>query len=372
MIAINTKAVIKQALYTFLSPFCHSLKKTEVSATALEKAYALLESIHPSYNNSCIRKNEISKNIDTDLQIIVPAYNVEAYIRQCIDSILAQQTKYSFSITIINDGSTDHTADYIEKYRDKSNVTIIHQENGGSSKARNTGLKTLHAKYILFVDGDDRLEQGAIECLIHKAGQTQADIIEGGYIAFQDDNILYKRQPQQTDDLAKSQLSGFPWGKIYKASLFATIGFPDRYRFQDTINTLILFNKCTRVAALPDIVYGYRKNNAGISATSVGDKRCLDTIWISRQLLKDGEQLQIKRDILYSEFLLRQIAVNYKRVHTLHNKAIDRAVFTIAMAWVQEYSNKELPTDNSYKALDKALRQQDYNAYKLFCKLQAW
>lgn len=96
------------------------------------------------------------------LSIIIPAYNAEAYLPQCLDSILAQKHQ-GCEVIVVDDGSTDGTAALLERYPD---VKIVHQENHGMSTARNRGLDEARGEYILFVDSDDLLTDGALATLV--------------------------------------------------------------------------------------------------------------------------------------------------------------------------------------------------------------
>ncbi len=96
------------------------------------------------------------------LSIIIPAYNAESYLPQCLDSILAQKHQ-GCEVIVVDDGSTDSTAALLERYPD---VKVVHQENHGMSTARNRGLDEARGEYILFVDSDDLLTAGALETLV--------------------------------------------------------------------------------------------------------------------------------------------------------------------------------------------------------------
>lgn len=96
--------------------------------------------------------------------LIIPAYNVEKYIKKCLDSVL-DQTYNNYEIIIINDGSTDNTSKILESYKSNKKIKIINQENKGLSNARNTGVSNAKGDYILFIDSDDFIEKELLEIL---------------------------------------------------------------------------------------------------------------------------------------------------------------------------------------------------------------
>ena len=96
--------------------------------------------------------------------LIIPAYNVEKYIKKCLDSVL-NQTYNNYEIIIINDGSTDNTSKILESYKSNKKIKIINQENKGLSNARNTGVSNAKGDYILFIDSDDFIEKELLETL---------------------------------------------------------------------------------------------------------------------------------------------------------------------------------------------------------------
>ena len=120
---------------------------------------------------------------DLKISVIRPAYNAEKYLTATLDSVVSQTMPDSdYEIIIVNDGSSDHTADILEKYKNLySNITVINKENGGPSSARNTGLATANGKYIYFFDADDLLINNALEAMFTKAVTESADLVIGTY-----------------------------------------------------------------------------------------------------------------------------------------------------------------------------------------------
>lgn len=171
-------------------------------------AREILTNFQACPQGSCFANNVIEAR--KDLQIIIPAYNAEKYIGECLKSVLCQKTKYSVLATVINDGSTDNTAEVIQNIvrgGGKIEIEVISQENRGFSGARNAGLKTIKGKYIMFLDSDDILPDNTIEIMIDAAYRDNTDIVQGSWYEFDD--------MHRTENIVSSdQLSGYPWGKI--------------------------------------------------------------------------------------------------------------------------------------------------------------
>lgn len=121
------------------------------------------------------------------VSVIVPAYNIEDYIGNVIDSIIGQ-TYLNWELILINDGSKDCTGDICEEYAKKDNrIRVIHKENGGLVGARKSGLKEAEGEYIFYVDGDDWITSDALELLCECAKRENADIVIADYIHVQGD-----------------------------------------------------------------------------------------------------------------------------------------------------------------------------------------
>lgn len=115
------------------------------------------------------------------ISIIVPVYNVENYLRDCLDSLVAQ-TFYDIEIICINDSSTDNSAKILEEYASRDNrIRIINQPNQGPSVARNKGILEAKGEYIFFVDSDDRIEPNTCELLFNRIFETDADLVLFSY-----------------------------------------------------------------------------------------------------------------------------------------------------------------------------------------------
>lgn len=322
----------------------------------VEQAERVLSEINPDTGKSCLCKNEI--NPVHDLHIIVPVYNTAQYVVECLDSILYQETKYSIFISIINDGSTDNSKSALDTYISsltgsplQHKLAIIHQSNQGPSAARNTALKNIVGRYVMFVDSDDRLMPGAIESLMSAALSNNADIAEG--------------------NSTSGSCYGFAWGKVYDAELFRNIHFPPGYWFEDTINALFLYHICRKRITIKGVYYYYRPNESSIMNTFKGTSRSIDSLWVSRRVLSDYFSSGHKAtEPLFRSFLQDAISTA-SHIHTIQQKDALQAVFVIQCSIAHKFFGdmlsdtmniKSLPLDLMFMAL--ALKDQDYRRFR--------
>ncbi len=127
------------------------------------------------------------------ISIIIPVYNVEDYLRECIDSVI-NQTYKNLEIILVDDGSTDSSGAICDEYAEKdSRIRVIHKENSGPSATRNVGIKNAEGKYIYFLDSDDYLTDNAIELLVNTAEVNDADLVFFDAYSFSDDGSPVKQ-----------------------------------------------------------------------------------------------------------------------------------------------------------------------------------
>ncbi len=166
-----------------------------------------------------------------EISIIIPAYNVEKYIKETLDSIFIQTFK-NFEIIIIDDGSTDNTGVFAEEYKKKymQNMKIVYQKNQGQSAARNNALKYIEGKYISFVDADDILEKDFFSKLYDACEMNNADMAICGYKKFisETKQIVYIRNPVNWDVQFNNKRHIFhysPCGKLFRSSYIINYNF---------------------------------------------------------------------------------------------------------------------------------------------------
>lgn len=353
----------------------YSLKKTNINLD-FEQAEKNLSGFSANPATSCICENFISENPEYDLQIIVPVYNTEKYLEECLESISNQQTKYNFFVVAVNDGSTDSSREILKKYKSNPQIKIIDQENKGLSGARNSALKNINARYVMFVDSDDRMAENAIENLVSIADNFSADIVEGSYYYFENEKIISANIKKISYSI--KALHGFAWGKVFKAELFRHIHFPEKFWFEDTVLFLILFFMAKKVATISDIVYWYRQNNEGITFTSGKNFKSLDTYWITKQLLKDRNTLGMECDTNLYEAILQQSIHNFKRISSLCEIEIDKSFFEATRFLLAQYFNNSANPDGmadwkystaqkKFRNVENAIRKNNFYAFVAAC-----
>lgn len=363
------KALFKLHLNSFLYILAKRLYKrctrNNFNEQEVTNAWNVLHNYHKDVKTSAITQNTI--DIKFDLHIIIPVYNVEKYILSCIESILSQKTRYSYFITIINDGSIDNSRKLLGRYEHIPNIEIIDQKNRGLSGARNRGLQVIKGKYVTFIDSDDLLNENAINNLLNAAIKYNADIVQGGYNTISEKNEFLESFTgnfiiSEKDD---SFLKGFPWGKIFKSDIFKNIHFPEQYWFEDTICAFILFPLSKVKVRIEDIVYNYRINKRGITFTSIGKPKILDTLYITNSLLEDVSTFEYSKSNEFYTKVFQQIKMNQNRISTIHKKDIQMAAFIIHCYFIEHYFTSQilLSEEYRYKEIEYAIKNHNYKLY---------
>lgn len=225
------------------------------------------------------------------VSVIIPVYNAQNYLRQCVDSVL-EQTFGDLEIVLVNDGSTDLSPQICKEYqsRDKR-ISSFDTANNGLSAARNFGIDKSTGEYILFVDADDELYPHAVEHLVEVIESSGASIACGAWINSSDkpglvsENSVVKircGKDHCVDVLfQKSGTDNAAWAKLYKRALFDTMRFSNcMYEDLDLFPRLLL--SVDKVAISSNIVYFYRKHN-GSFLNSWSDSR-RDIIKVTQRL----------------------------------------------------------------------------------------
>ena len=264
-------------------------------------------------------------------------------------------------MTVVNDGSPDHSRELLRKYEGLPNVQIIDQENRGVAAARNAGLRHIRGEYVMFVDSDDSLRPGAVEALMNTAKEHNCDIVQGGYIITTPGRPASTRQYK--DEEHNSFLTAVPWASVMKAKLFEHVGFPEGYWYEDSVMTSVIFELAHSIRTSSQIVYNYNRTFGSVTVTSRVSPKAMDSFYVKRRLLKDCRQLGlIKKQSVYEKFL---IGIEPVLIFTtsIPNRNVWYEVFWQLVALKEEYF-PDSHTERDYEQpLEDALVAHDYKAY---------
>ncbi len=227
---------------------------------------------------------------DNLISIIVPVYNVENYIKKCLDSLI-KQTYKNIEIIVVNDGSQDESEIIIQKECElDKRVLYFKKKNGGLGSARNYGLERAKGKYVCFVDSDDWVSPDFVEQLIGPLIETNSDISICNMNYIFEDGSSRNRTPKinQVEILDKNSaidelLEGKKFrfhacNKMFSMNLFDDVCFKEGKLFEDVFTTYKLFNKCHQVALVPKTLYFYLQSRQGSILTSKFNERKFDIL----------------------------------------------------------------------------------------------
>ncbi|WP_345768832.1 glycosyltransferase family 2 protein [Citrobacter amalonaticus] len=231
--------------------------------------------------------NARSLNQEVLLSIIIPVYNVDKYVDQCLKSLLAQTSNNYLKqceVIIVNDGSTDFSAEILSRYElTYPCVKVINKSNGGLSDARNLGIENANGFYYAFIDSDDVVDNQFIKIIIDCIQRQEFDILTFNFTKFYLDSDLRKYKHNTTiPDLIKTDAEYysfkpvFAWNKIYKRSLFINTKFQKGLYYEDVALIPLLIEKAEHHFHLNYNCYYYRQRKGAI--TFYQDNKYLDIL----------------------------------------------------------------------------------------------
>ena len=237
------------------------------------------------------------------ISVVVPVYNSETYLPQCIQSILAQ-TYRNIDVIVVDDGSVDTSGIVCDEYAKSDNrVRVIHTENQGALLARMTGVKYARGEYFCFIDSDDWIEEDYLECLIAPFGKYDIDISVTSYCLEESNKIPWIKFLQADSGVLDFQQAlrwmfegiYFDWafhGKLYKKSLFdSPIHWHTNISYgEDTEVNWYLFQRAQKIFYAPMYLYHYRMHSDSL----MHQKFTLDRLAYLDRLLMILEQIESK------------------------------------------------------------------------------
>ena len=210
-----------------------------------------------------------------DVSIVVPIFNVETYLRKCLDSLYAQADD-TMEVILVNDGSTDRSPIICEEYCGQHPGTLyINKVNGGLSDARNAGVRAATGRYIYFLDSDDWLAPHAIRTLYDFAETNRCEVVQGGFYYASDNRLEYddslkapltlNREEAMREIIRQKTVKNFAWGKLYKSDIVLDTPFREGVFFEDAFWQHLVIHKTVRYGIIPTPLYHYRQRTDSIS-----------------------------------------------------------------------------------------------------------
>ena len=233
---------------------------------------------------------------DIQVSVIVPVYNVEAYLPACLDS-LVNQTLTDIEILVVNDGSTDGSAAIAKEYAARdARIRVFDKENGGLSDARNYALPHARGEYVAFVDSDDYVDTTMYATMMDKARETDADVVVCAYaeihrgtvtpLSFAEEMTYYGHSVTESPRLLDSA-NTYAWNKIYRRSFWMEHGFtfPVGQWYEDSAVIYNVLGSANRVDCVDRPFYYYTVKRAG-SITGAVNERVFDALLSVESILR--------------------------------------------------------------------------------------
>lgn len=253
------------------------------------------------------------------ISVIIPVYNVEKYLSECLDSVI-RQTYANLEIILVDDGSTDTSGVLCDEYAKKDErIKVIHKPNGGLSSARNSGLNVFSGEYFSFVDSDDVIDKKYIQTLYDNVKRENCNLSVCSYLRFNDDVIEQEEIKKEYSlftgkECFQKILDGqidltVAWGKLYKRDFFGAFRFNEGQNNEDELyaNNFIFVKK---IVYTPSRLYFYRNNersiiNSGFSLSKLSAVEALESR--EKFLLEHGFEEYVhqnRKNLLYKIIFL--------------------------------------------------------------------
>ena len=242
-----------------------------------------------NFKEEFIKKYEayvMKNNISPEVSIIIPCYNVQEYIEECISSVIKQTFK-NIEIILINDGSSDLTFNILQAFGEiDKRIILINQENKGVSNARNKGLEIAKGKYITFLDSDDWIDEDYIEKLYAAVSKNSCDIAVSDMIRKRQNSQKYRLKFNEEKiytslsdkiNITRVPVCCYLCGKLFKKELINNFKFKENVYFEDMLLLPEVLKKSDKLITVPNTNYYYRVNKNSIVKKNQSPKKQLDS-----------------------------------------------------------------------------------------------
>ena len=327
--------------------------------------------------------------MDAKISVIVPVYNQEKYLEECIESII-NQTYKNLEIILVDDGSTDDSLKICKKYKkiDKR-IKIVEKENGGLSTARNAGLAIATGDYIMFCDSDDYYLPKTCELMEKEITSKDADYVIGNYINCTEegklwknpifDKKLYPNFKVEINDYTKSFyiMSSSVCNKCFRKS------FLDEHEFkfveglpaEDAIFTTACFVKSTKVYYIKDIIYAYRQRNAGTSISTNNDVEYFRGISKAYYIIYHNFKFNSDNKFYQYFYLKSLFYIMYKFIDSTKLTYEEKEEVLSIMRWFCRLSielNIQYNADNEFFKIIQSINKKKYKKAIEACQIMAF
>lgn len=304
------------------------------------------------------------------ISVIVPIYNAESYLEECIDSIIGQ-TYNNLEVILVNDGSRDQSLQICKEYEKKDErIIVINKPNSGVSETRNIGLKKSTGDYITFVDSDDFLNIDAYKIAMKYLTNQDYDIIEYSYYSLFPNGNLTKKQLNNDiaqgsgkilEYLVKGENSVHAvWNKVYKKNIISNLEFREFNYSEDYYFNIEVATRAATKIVINDFLYFYRQVPNSLMNSNFSPQK-LDRISVRNEILRD---LMIGKYSYLSKYVVLNLVLNiYTTIIELF-RSKGKPHFKYL-----SYLEKEFKLN--YKKLDKSFIKKNTN-YKVYIRLKAY
>lgn len=214
------------------------------------------------------------------ISIIIPVYNVEAYLERCLNSVV-KQTYDTIEILAVNDGSTDRSLKILYKYQAQdARIKVLNKTNGGQASARNLGIKEANGAYLMMLDSDDYLDVHAVQVCVDAILQESCDLIVFDF--YQVEGKGHKKWIH--NGVALNDAGTVPWNKCYKKELWDRFHFPVGYWYEDLGIIPVIVAHAEKVRKIDQALYYYETTRAGSQTNSLNLSRLYDSITMTKQV----------------------------------------------------------------------------------------
>lgn len=302
------------------------------------------------------------------VSIIIPIYNMEKYLKRCLDSVLAQTYSHT-EILLIDDGSTDDSKQIAMAYQDPR-IQYFYKENGGQASARNFGLDKMNGKYVIMVDSDDYLHPELITRCLEEVEQTEADLV-----IFTSYNVN-QAGDQQYIPRSRGELildaGSVPWNKFYLATLWENCRFPDGFWYEDLGIVPVVCLKAKLPVMISDALYYYQVDREDSQSNIQDPQKFLDVAKmlanVEAELEKWGllEQNRTALTYLYIEHLIYRLVL--RKVIYVPDKTVRRQL----LKQINQLCKQKIPDWRSYHYQAGGKVTAALKRTAIFCYLHGW